>query len=249
MQSVYPYNCPNCQKKYKRHIYFSRHKLACCPNSLTEESSQEVSSLTQDMLSQPSQVMQVLEHLVASNNSLKQEINELKKQSRTQRQPINLISWLTKSFTPDQDFKIYTTNTKITRKDLENVFANNLIEGLTEIFTRQLDLIDNSPYKAFEKKANIIYVFSRSSGWKILSISDFAQFITTISQGLMNEFKDWQDENYHQIFTDSFSEVYLTNTKKINSMNLNTSRSLNMLYKILYNHLKVPLNIIEYEIN
>jgi hypothetical protein len=91
-------------------------------------------------------------------------------------------------------------------------------------------------------------VFTSSQGWKILSINDFSEFINVISQGLLDEFKDWQDENYQRIFADSFSEVYLTNVKKINSMNLNTNRSQNMLYKTLYHHLKVPLNVIEYEI-
>jgi len=247
MQSVYPYNCPNCQKKYKRYIYFSRHKLACCPASLTEESCQGPPPITTDMLSQPSKVMQVLEHLVASNNSLKQEITELKKQGRTQRQ-IDLISWLNKNFTPDQDFKIYASAVSITRKDLENIFANNLIESLKEIFIRHFELTDNCPYKAFETKANTIYVFTGSNGWKILSLSDFGEFINVISQHLMNEFNAWQDENYHKIFTDAFSEVYLKNVKKINSMNLSANRPLNMLYKTLYSHLKVPLNIVEYEI-
>jgi len=248
MQSVYPYNCPNCQKKYKRYIYFSRHKLACCPALLTEERCDVLTPVTPDMLSQPSKVMQILEHLVASNNSLKQEITELKKQSRIQRQTIDLISWLNKNFTPDQDFETYATTITITRKDLENIFNNNLIESLKVIFIRHFESKDNCPYKAFETKANTIYVFTGSNGWKILSLSDFGEFINVISQCLMNEFKDWQDENYQRIFTDAFSEVYLKNVKKINSMNLSANRSLNMLYKTLYSHLKVSLNIVGYEI-
>jgi hypothetical protein len=246
MQSDYPYNCPNCQKKYKRYIYFSRHKLACCPVKLTE--CIDPAPISIDMLSQPSQVMQLLTQLVASNNSLKEEVNELKKQNRSQRQSIDMLSWLNKNFTPDQDFKTYTDNIQINRKDLENVFANNLTDCIKELFIRQFELIDNSPCKAFETKANTIYVFSGSNGWKILSLSDFALFINIISQGLMAEFKDWQDENYQRLFSDRFSEVYLTNIKKITSMNLNTNSSINMFYKILYTHLKVPLNVIEYEI-
>jgi cell division protein FtsB len=247
LSAEYPYNCPNCQKKYKRHIYFSRHKLACCPALLTEERCDVLTPVTPDMLSQPSKVMQILEYLVASNNSLKQEITDLKKQDRTKQQ-LDIISWLNKNFTPDQDFKTYAATIIITRKDLENIFANNLIEGLKEIFIRHFKLKDNCPYRAFEKKANTLYVFTSSQGWKILSINDFSEFINVISQGLLDEFKDWQDENYQRIFADSFSEVYLTNVKKINSMNLNTNRSQNMLYKTLYHHLKVPLNVIEYEI-
>jgi hypothetical protein len=245
MQSDYPYNCPNCQKKYKRHIYFSRHKLACCPASLTECIDPPPVSL--DMLSQPSQVMQVLEHLVASNNSLRRELMELKTQSRAQNKAIDLISWLNKSFTPDQEFKSYM-DTKITRKDLEMVFENNLIDAIKKLFIRQFKQVDKSPYKAFEKKVNIIYVFTGSDGWKILSLSDFAPFIKLISHGFAEEFQKWQDENYERLFSESFSETYLTNIKKINKINLNTNQSLNMLYKILYNHLKVPLDIIEYEI-
>ena len=246
MQSEYPYNCPNCKKKYKRHIYFSRHKLVCCPDSLTECVTPAPISL--DMLSQPSKVMQVLEYLVASNNTLKHEIMELKKQSQIQRQSIDLLSWLNKNFTPDQDFKTYTASTKIARKDLENVFSTNLIGGVKEILNRHFDLEDNCPYKAFEKKVNTIYVFNDSNAWKILSLSDFAKFINRISQDLMQEFIRWQDENADRLLTEGFSEIYLTNIKKINSINLNTDRSLNMLYKILYNQLKVPLNIVEYEI-
>ena len=157
------------------------------------------------------------------------------------------LSWLNKNFIPDQDFKTYIANTKITRKDLETVFATSLIDSLKEIFNRQFGL-ENCPYKAFEKKVNMIYVFDESNAWKVLSLSDFAPFINMISQGLISEFQSWQDENYERIFSESFSEVYLTNIKKVNKTNLNTSRSLNMLYKMLYNHLKVPLNIVEYEI-
>ena len=148
----------------------------------------------------------------------------------------------------DIDFKTYNTQINITRKHLEHIFASNLIESLKEIFIKQFDINNRCPYKAFEQKENTIYVFCQLNEWKILSIDDFAQLISLISQGFINEFKCWQDENYDQIFTDGFSEIYLINAKKINSMNLNTSKSLNMLYKLLYNHLKVPLNIIEYEI-
>jgi hypothetical protein len=247
MDTIYPYNCPTCQKKYKRHFYFSRHKLVCHPSSLTEECSLVNSPLTQDMLAKPSQVMQVLEHLLASNNSLKQEINELKQQGRIQKQSIDILSWLNKTFKSSLDFKIYSDQIKIVRKDLENVFTDNLMECLKKIFIKHFEQ-NECPYKAFDQKEKTIYVFTRQSDWKILTMTDFAQFINIISQGLIAEFNVWQDENYHRIFADSFSEIYLRNTKKINSINLNTSRSLNMLYKILYNHLKVPLNVIEYEI-
>jgi len=249
MLSDYPYNCPTCQKKYKRYIYFSRHKLACCPTSISSEKyPQDQQIMSSDLLTRPSQVMQILDHLIISNNTLKLEIAELKKQNQQKKQKIDIISWLNKNFQPENDFKTYNTHTKITRKHLENVFASNLIESIKEIFIKQFDIVNLCPYKAFEQKENSIYVFTELNKWKILSISDFAEFIRLISQGLMNEFKCWQDENYDRIFTDEFSEIYLINTKKINSMNLNTSKSLNMLYKVLYNHLKVPLNLIEYEI-
>lgn len=246
MLSDYPYNCPNCKKKYKRFSYFSRHKLTCCPASLTE--CIEPAPLSLDMLSQPSKVMQVLEQLVISNNNLRQELTELKTQHRTQNKTIDLISWLNKTFIPDQDFKVYIADIQITRRDLENVFTDNLIDAVKDIFIRQFNLLDKSPYKAFEKKANTIYVFTGSDGWKILSLTDFAQFIKVISQGFTEEFQKWQNENMHQLYTESFSDMYLTNVKKINKINLNTEQSLNKLYKLLYNHLQVRLNIVEYEI-
>jgi hypothetical protein len=248
MISVYPYNCPNCQKKYKSHAYFSRHKLTCCPSSISEKSTQDHTIMSSDLLTRPSQVMQILDQLIISNNTLKQEIIELKKQNRQKKQKIDIISWLNKNFKLYIDFKIFNDQTIITRENLEYVFSSNLIESLNAIFIKQFDLNKPCPYKAFEQKENTIYVFTELSGWKILAINDFAQLISIISQGLMDVFKEWQDENYDRIFTDGFSEIYLINIKKLNSINLNTSKSLNMLYKLLYNHLKVPLNIIEYEI-
>lgn len=253
MTSDYPFYCPNCSKKYIREISYNKHKLLCSSNKSMPIVDKLVVDLSRseaiETCKTPSLLLQTVQELVKSNNVLKTEIAELKRQAHTQKKKIPIIDILNKNFTPTEDYIKYM-NIEICRSDLETIFTHDLVIGIQEILQNQICLVENSecPLQAFEQKKNIIYGYIGDK-WKQISIEDFNKIISKIKKNIMTEFKIWQDEHTSELYTEDFSIIYLKNVKKVMGGNITHDKLCKKFYNNLYQYMKTPLSSIEYEIS
>ena len=245
--------CPNCSKKYIRESSYEKHKLLCYnitnKSYIKNETIIDVSeNVTIASCKSPSLLMQTLEELVKSNNILKTEIAQLKKESQTKKQKIPIIDILNKNYKSTEDYIDYFDIT-VYRRDLENIFTYDLVFGIEKIIENKIDLTnENCPIVAFNQKENKIYGYTDKDKWSIISKEAFNNIVSKIIKNIMNEFKKWQDENNDKLYTEDFSMIYLKNVKKVMGGNISQDKLSKKIYNNIFKLLKKPLSSIEYEI-
>ena len=251
MYSIKPYKCEKCNRKYQRYYYYTRHTMTCSLDISDNIKSIKESTLTIDTLNTPSQIMQTITHLLAESNELKQELNELKRMQYKERQKIKIIDWLNRLYKPTINYKAIQKSIDINENTLEAIFTTNLLNVIIEILLKNIHKGEDKEYcfKAFDQKPNKIYVFTEEESWKLLTETEFGLILSMISKKILDEFAKWQDKYSSDLYIDSFSDIYLVNIKKINSINLHLPKTQLLVYKQLYNKLKQKLELIEYEIS
>ena len=82
---------------------------------------------------------------------------------------------------------------------------------------------------------------NEESKWELLSQPDFNTMISIVLKNILAEFKKWQDENEHQLYTDDFSATYVQNVKKVMGGNIPIDKQRLKIHKNLYKYLKIDL--------
>ena len=227
-----PLLCPTCGKQYTREIPYNKHKLFC--QVINGTSSQTLQS-------------QTLEELIKSNNKLKSEVAELKKQTRAQKKKIPLIELLEKNYKPTKNY-YEVLDIDITSDDLDNIFESNIVSALPEIIQNRCSIEENCPLQAFDSRENTLYGY-RDSIWEEITKDNFDQIIFKIIKSVMIEFKKWENFHKNELHTENFSQIYFKNIGKIMVGNLSNREMCRKIYNGLYKLLKKPITNIEYSIS
>ena len=193
---------------------------------------------------------EIVIELIKTNNKLRSDVKELKRWVQVKKKKIVVIDWLNENLKPNIDYKKFISELIITRKHLEYIFKTNYVEGIQEILQNHISNYEenNIPFKSFDQKDNTVYVYNTNQKWELLSPTDFNTVISTISKGILAEFKKWQDENEHQLYTEDFSVTYIQNVKKVMGGDIPIEKLRNKIHKNLYKLLKLNLqSTIQYE--
>jgi len=207
---------------------------------------------------------QISIELIKSNNKLRKDVKELKRWVQIKKRKIIVIDWLNENMKPNQDYNNFITDIIINRNHLEYIFKTNYVDGIQEIIQNYISNYEekNIPFKSFDQKDDTIYVYHNKENidatkdtsvndkgkWELLSPTVFNSMISIISKGILTEFKKWQDENEHQLYTEDFSVIYIQNVKKVMGGDVPLEKLRNKIHKNLYKHLKLNLqNTIQYE--
>jgi hypothetical protein len=243
MDTIAPYRCPNCNKSYKRYSFFSRHVILCNSSYISKNNN------LPDNIKYPSQIQQTLDYLISSNNELREQLKKIQSEKQIEKRKIDILSLLNKNYHPEIDYNSFIQNLKVNIKYLYSLQENNIKIVIKEIFNNYFsDERENFCFKAFTIKTNKIYVFTESKIWKELTYDNMKLIISKISLEFLSLLKSWQDENEKKLSCDNISNIYLKLLKKVNTINLNNISFVKNIYNLLYDHLKITYQIIEYEI-
>jgi len=194
----------------------------------------------------------IVSELVKSNSKLEKDVSKLKNYIQSKQRKFVITNWLNKNYMsedhlPTYNFNQFISNIIITRQHLENIFDSTFIDGMGKILESIISLNNNTlPLKAFDQKNNTVYVFK--DNWGVLSPEDFDKFFSILTKKILAEFKHWQDENEHKLYTEEFSIIYVTNIQKVLGNKLTLEKQKSIIHKNLYKLLKTDLqNLIEYE--
>jgi len=193
---------------------------------------------------------QIVIELIKTNNKLRKDVKELKRWVQVKKKKIVVVDWLNENLKPNMDYKKFISELFLTRKHLEYIFKTNYVEGIQEILQNHISNYEdnNIPFKSFDQKDDTIYVYNTNQKWELLSPTDFNMVVSTISKGILSEFKKWQDENEHQLYTEDFSITYILNVKKVMGGDNPIEKLRSKIHKNLYKDLKLNLqNTIQYD--
>jgi len=208
---------------------------------------------------------QVVIELIKSNNKLRDDVKELKRWVQVKKKKVVVIDWLNINLKPKQNYKEFISKLVITRDNLEYIFNTNYVDGIKEILQNYMTNFEENdiPFKSFDIKNDIIYVYKKNvidesecnesesneseserkseCKWEILSPTDFNDIVSTISKGILAEFKKWQDENEYRLYTDDFSLIYVLNVKKVMGGDIPIEKLRDKIHKNLYKKICITL--------
>lgn len=227
MSSKQIVNCPSCFKCFKKKDCYEKHILYCD----RELNSTNIPSNTQ--------LLDMITMLTDKYNNVQRELQNIKNQIYTKNRKIDVLSWLNQS---DMGKGNKTTfidmlhNIDITIDDLQLIFDNNFIVGVSNIIAKYLS--DNSDsesiIKCYSEKKNIIYIY-HSNVWRLLESDEFIDIMKEINVKLFNTFKQYRDLQLATQDSDQFYIQYNANLKKILCVNIpfdtKCSRIQNKIYE------------------
>ena len=259
--------CKNCNKEYQRQSALDKHRLLCIggdpltpPTTLNlddvvdglcqlDSQQNEVGgvddlsklySQQSDAWGSPPQLWDIVMELVKSNQKLRKDVEELKRWVHAKKKKVIIVDWLNENYKPHENYKEFMSKLCITRTHLEIVFKSNIIDGIQEILQDYINIAERDesiPLKSFDQKDNEIYVYNEESKWELLSQTNFNTMISALMKSILAEFKNWQDENEKQLYTDDFSVIYIQNVKKVMGGNIPIDKQRNKIHKNLYKYL------------
>ena len=243
MDLITQYSCPNCKKCYKRYSFFSRHLLTCNYTVISK-----INTLP-NSIKYPSELQQKIEYLISSNIELREQLRKIQSEKQIEKRKINMLDWLNKNYKPELDYIKYIETLKLDNKYLKMLENNDVKIVIKEIFNNYFsNERENFLFKAFTIKTNKIYVFMDTLVWKELTYDNMKLIISKISSEFLLLLKLWQDENEKKLSYDNISNTYLKLIKKVNTININNKTFVCTIYKLLYDHLKINIQTIEFEV-
>ena len=216
------YACPNCKKSYKLYNNYLKHTIIC-----SEKYKQINKPLTN--IEQPSTIQQTLEYILKSIAEMKEDIKNIQRENTLKYQKISIFEWLTRTYNNTICFREFVNNLKLNNKHFfQKQDINILFEELCSLLTS-----NNLPLKAFNIKPNILYVYI-DNNWKVFDKSESNLLIIKISKLLLCNLSELNN-----------TEQYTKLVPLINSITINNKSFITKLYKVLYQHLKSDIQIIE----
>lgn len=252
------YQCNYCNRKYKRKMNYDKHILVC--NILSKTPSEKLHQKEEDSLPTIREMYVIIQNLLEKQEKMEKQIEKMSSWVNNNKKKINVIEWLNTNYTIEMDFNEWILKMNITHDDMEFVFNLGFIEGMKCIINR---IIDSSiiPIKAFEQKEGTLFIYSKcnngnidtdngnhSGNWEVMQHHEFEKLFNTITKGLTEKLKLWQDKNKYRLFQNGFTEIYIENVKKITGGDLSREQQLHKIKQYIYGRLKVNIKqVIQHE--
>lgn len=244
------YECGYCGRPYKNKNIFDKHVRMCevlCKTPAERKRENEKIDNTPSI----TEIYELVKMLIIKNNQLENKIEKMSSWINTTKKKLNVVEWLNEHKTFTYTFRDWILKLVLNRDDMELIFKHNFGEGIRLIVQKYFTQSDETiPIKSFEQKDNVIYVFtSTETGWEIINPEQFILIFNTLTKGLINQLKLWQDENRHRICSSGFTEIYSANVKKITGGDLSLEQQHVKVRRALYTSLKINIrNIIQYDL-
>lgn len=246
------HNCNVCGKKYTRKSSQEKHVILCEILSRTDRE-RKIESEEYAELPSKKQLFVIIQELAYKYNKLEEKVTEMQKCIVKKREKIKMTDWLEKNTVPGLCICIYSFTEKILESINENIIGKlmecSLVETIGEIFREHRDKnTEFSPLQCFEQKHNTLYVYSKST-WKEQTGEEFYEIINKIHNKIIDVFCEWKTTNKTKIKNeDIWTENYNKLIMKIMTISLKESTILGKIKKMVFNHFKRELEMIEYEV-
>jgi len=242
------FNCPNCNRVYKRKIFYDRHISAC---ELLQKSKQDRTDDIERCSDTPSlrSLYEMMISLATRNEALERKVDELTKCVSIKKKQMNVVDWLDNIYKNVPTYSKYIEENTVSPEDMELLWKYDYIEGIIHILRNwfPIENENNLPIRAFDQKDNTFFI-NTESGWKVMNTSQLENLIGRIGKEIMNHFVIWQDKNKHRMERDDYAVEYTTKLKKVIGGKFTKEQCNNKIRRNFYKYLKSNLkNVIQYE--
>jgi len=193
------YACGFCATHFKYKNHYDEH-VACCEFIYARAKERNaVIDPVDDTIPNSRMMYEIVKHLVFKNQQLENEMKELRKFARRERNKINIIDYLNKNQTPNMDYETFLKSLVASTKHLKVVFSGNIIDGVCSLILDSIleHTIRYFPIAAFSHKSNVFYVFSNDT-WRELSHDRVNSLFEMASNLFMGAYKRWEKTQFAQ---------------------------------------------------
>jgi hypothetical protein len=196
------YKCKYCTHEYKEKFNYDRHVGFC---EFSFKSTREVESEIEAFDKTPTvaELFGYIKELSVRFTKLEKENAQLKQFARQQKKRVDILDWLNNRYdcVPDSTFTSWMTAIPV-ETYLDEVFEYDLLTALIKCFDAVFENNDKMPVCAFSQKANIFYVYDKSTDlsedtykWSQISNKQMNKWFSYMSQKMIAAFKNWYETN------------------------------------------------------
>ena len=151
-----------------------------------------------------------IQSLILIIEKQQKDICELKKWIQHKKKKINVQDWLNENHQLSLSFSIWLETIHIGQKQLEYIFENGYVQGISDIIQENLPIYTKNifPIRCFIQKPNTFYIYEKNNQWDVLSNNSFDKMIANIQFSIFKEFKIWQDSNNDLIHDEKRNHIY-----------------------------------------
>lgn len=230
------FTCENCNKEYKDRTGLWRHKKKCM--SSTEKTDHFDKELMMELIKNNAEVQKMMMEVI--KNGTHNTINS----NNTTNKTFNLNLYLNETCKNAMNISEFVSSIKLSLEDLENTGRNGYVEGISNIFLKNLNNIEHHmrPIHCSDQKREILYI-RENDKWE--KECDEKPILTKAIKNVANEnikqIKSWRDKNPNCTYADSTkNDLYLKIVS--NSMNgLTEEEGKKNINKIISNVVKEVL--------
>lgn len=250
------YICSICNRKCIHKSFYDEHVLMCeFWYKPKKEINKDIDQFDEKTPTQK-EMYQLLKHMMVRIDKLEKENKQLK---QIQKQKLQILEWLnnTPQNTLNITFKFWlkTEVIPIVHNYLEDVFTNDLITGMKNVFEKTTINTNTIPIRCFTNKPNIIYINQIATPndppkWKQISPEEMNVYLSAVSHQFLVEFNNrWCVEYAEQIENnEEYKQKYHVYYSKIlgKDDDVRNKRLREYLFKMLKQDIKT---IVEFQIN
>jgi hypothetical protein len=165
-------------------------------------------------------VYKLVQRLVQNEASLRKRIERLEGQlCKKAKRREDVLGWLNDSSVPPHSFAEWVRSIHLTQEDLQSVFANDYVEGLAQAIRRVSGGLVGAPFRCFTHQTNTFYIYEKDErgevSWQKGDNAMTTGFIDAMTQKVVEQFKQWQDDQGDNIYTDRGSRAYHKNVRRV----------------------------------
>jgi len=234
MQSLH--KCQHCLKEFKKQGYYKKHISLC------EIISGREKDATFDIDFSNDQLVGLIKHLIQKQTAMENELASLKRIVNRSKNKLTILDWINDNYENHDEFNTWFQSINVDNKDLQVVFNSDLVDGIYQIITSQLNIEnDTSPLLSFVQKPNVLYMY-HDKKWSVMTSTHFESCVNDINEKIIKQFKLWQDDHQFELSNNKYGEDYYPSI--VNKIMGGTQSRATLYSKIrskLYHHNKINL--------
>jgi len=194
-QNSHPYSCPYCERSYKFQSGYSRHK-AKCTSAPTDASVGKLKQYNDDMLS-------LLKETTDTNSKLCEKILSLERASVVNNntvnnnQKLNINVFLNTECKDAMNMSDFISSLTLTCDDLMYTKNNGFIEGITNIFVKNLEemAVTTRPIHCGDSKRQQFFIKNENRWEEDKKHDKIDETIDSVAQKQIQQIKEWETQN------------------------------------------------------
>ena len=240
------YKCATCMVEKRSKRAYDRHVALCKFTHISaKERTQQIDF--SEKIPTTSEIFQIMVKLCEENESLKNRIEILEKNSYiNKKRSINdYLSMITGDIVP---YSIWITQIVVSDENLKTLFSMNLIECLKSMLEDSIKKINefNTPLRAFTPNPNTIYIFDNAK-WRPILSEEFRYLVSILSHRVLRKYLDWKMENQYEInSSEKTQELDIQYMQKANGMGKTIDMRVSEIKKWIFSKIQKPLHNVEF---